>query len=642
MRHPLITTVVFFLFVSNLIAQEITISQKNLIQKVEVLILNEELDSVAVFLKQLDKNDYTSILNKLNNREELTYVEYGSFLKSVTIKQSINYLSVSNFINDFVKEPTNLNKINVNYVNIKWSQVSSLRDEITLESANIEHEKLENYVSKFDDTDEDVLRAKTRITTHPIVMFNIKQDIQGKELCLKSLEVARKLKDIELEVVFLYYLTDFLVQERKLQEFIDISEESLKLEDKLPKHTDFYDGTIEHLIDAYIFKGGNDTRVKNLINELYKDQYSRINTYELYAKFLSKLDESSPHKKVILSKFRVKNIFELTEKFRLLGKDLNQHDFQNLIGNCAKALVVHGFYKEGIRYKDSQIQLVKNIYSKDLSETLANYKTDIAVKEKEVEITFQKEKTKLYGLIASLAGGFLIVSLFVLRKIRKQSKELTDKNALINKSLREKELLVREVHHRVKNNFQIVSSLLELQSKGIEDERALELANEGKNRVKSMALIHQKLYQNESGLVDFDEYIQLLVKELSSLYKSGNEIDTKIVSKNMEFDVDTAIPLGLIINGIITNSYKYAFKNQVENLLSISINKESNGDFRLIMADNGPGLPSGFNVKKAKSLGLRLINRLVKQLHGTLNVYNKDGVRFEITFKDVQARRLVD
>ena len=83
MRHPLITTVVFFLFVSNLIAQEITISQKNLIQKVEVLVLNNKLDSVAFFLKQLDKNDYTSILNKLNNREELTYVEYDNFLKSV-------------------------------------------------------------------------------------------------------------------------------------------------------------------------------------------------------------------------------------------------------------------------------------------------------------------------------------------------------------------------------------------------------------------------------------------------------------------------------------------------------------------------------------------------------------------------------
>ena len=642
MRHPLITLVAFFLFINNLIAQEITISKKKLIQRIEVFILNNKLDSAAVFLNRVEKNDYTSILSKLKDRESLTYVEYDEFLESASTKQSISYLSVSNFINNFVKEPTNLKKINVNYVNIKWYQVSKLRDEVTLEAANIEHEKLEKYVNKFDDFDIDVLREKTKITSHPIIMFNIKQDIKGKELCLESIESARKLKDIKLEIIFLYYLTDFLILEGKLQEYIDVSEQSLELEKKLPEQTDFHNAILEHLIDAYIYKGGNNERVESLLNEVYENEKSKIHSYEFYAKFVSKLDEKSPQKKEILDKFEVENVLGLIEKFKDLGKDLNQHDYANLISGCAKALVVHGFYKESILFKDSQIQLIKNIYSKDLSETLANYKTDIAVKEKEVEITFQKEKTKLYGLIASLAGVFLVVSLLVLRKIRKQSKELSKKNILINKSLKEKELLVKEVHHRVKNNFQIVSSLLELQSKGIEDERALELANEGKNRVKSMALIHQKLYQNESGLVDFDEYILLLVNELSLLYKSENEIETNITSRNMEFDVDTAIPLGLIINEIITNSYKYAFNNQKENSLSISINKENNGDFKLIMADNGPGLPFGFNVKKAKSLGLRLINRLVKQLHGTLNVSNENGARFEIIFKDVHARRLVD
>ncbi len=642
MRHPLITLVAFFLFINNLIAQEITISKKKLIQRIEVFILNNKLDSAAVFLNRVEKNDYTSILSKLKDRESLTYVEYDEFLESASTKQSISYLSVSNFINNFVKEPTNLKKINVNYVNIKWYQVSKLRDEVTLEAANIEHEKLEKYVNKFDDSDIDVLREKTKITSHPIIMFNIKQDIKGKELCLESIESARKLKDIKLEIIFLYYLTDFLILEGKLQEYIDVSEQSLELEKKLPEQTDFHNAILEHLIDAYIYKGGNNERVESLLNEVYENEKSKIHSYEFYAKFVSKLDEKSPQKKEILDKFEVENVLGLIEKFKDLGKDLNQHDYANLISGCAKALVVHGFYKESILFKDSQIQLIKNIYSKDLSETLANYKTDIAVKEKEVEITFQKEKTKLYGLIASLAGVFLVVSLLVLRKIRKQSKELSKKNILINKSLKEKELLVKEVHHRVKNNFQIVSSLLELQSKGIEDERALELANEGKNRVKSMALIHQKLYQNESGLVDFDEYILLLVNELSLLYKSENEIETNITSRNMEFDVDTAIPLGLIINEIITNSYKYAFNNQKENSLSISINKENNGDFKLIMADNGPGLPFGFNVKKAKSLGLRLINRLVKQLHGTLSVSNENGARFEIIFKDVHARRLVD
>ena len=134
----------------------------------------------------------------------------------------------------------------------------------------------------------------------------------------------------------------------------------------------------------------------------------------------------------------------------------------------------------------------------------------------------------------------------------------------------------------------------------------------------------------------------MLVKELSSLYKSDNKIETEIISKNMEFDVDTAIPLGLIINEIITNSYKYAFNENKESLLSISINKQDNANFKLVIKDNGPGISSDFDIKKAKSLGLRLVNRLVKQLHGTLSLSNENGARFEILFKDLHARQLIE
>ena len=362
----------------------------------------------------------------------------------------------------------------------------------------------------------------------------------------------------------------------------------------------------------------------------------------MYTRFLASLDDKSPQKKELLNKFQVKNTLELVEKFRVLGKNLNQHEFIDLLSSSAKALVAHGFYEQGITYKNSQIELVKNIYSKDLSKTLATYKTKNALIEKELEITHEKDRAKFFIIIAVLIGLFFLVSLFILRKIKRQSAELSKKNVLINKTLKEKELLVKEVHHRVKNNFQIVSSLLELQSKGIEDEKALALANEGKNRVKSMALIHQKLYQDKSGLVNFDEYIQLLVKELGSLYRSKNKIKTNISSKNMKFDVDTAIPLGLIINELITNSYKYAFGESKENELLISINKEVNEDFKLVVEDNGPGISEDFDIKKAKSLGLRLVNRLVKQLHGKLNVTNKNGTRFEIFFKDIHARKLVN
>jgi len=157
-----------------------------------------------------------------------------------------------------------------------------------------------------------------------------------------------------------------------------------------------------------------------------------------------------------------------------------------------------------------------------------------------------------------------------------------------------------------------------------------------------MALIHQKLYQNENSLINFDEYIRQLVKELTSMYASNLEIKTNISTEDILFDVDTAIPLGLIINELITNAYKYAFSNANANILTISINKETTDFYKLVVSDNGPGLKDDFNYKKAKSLGLRLVNRLVRQLQGTLNLNNTKGANFEILFKDTYLRSQIN
>ncbi|MGJ8745466.1 sensor histidine kinase [Polaribacter sp.] len=612
------------------------------IHKIEEFIIENKLDSAKYYLKDIKEDAYKKILGKIAKKEAVSYADYYQFIAKIGDRQSVEYKKVSNFINTIIKEPKE-KKIDVDYVNIKWLQVSKLRDEVGLDEASNIQNSLESYVNKFDAKDINVIKAKVKLTTHACVLFQIQQDIKnGKALVLKSLETAKKLNDKELQIIFLYHLSDFLVEERKLQEYIDVSEESLLLEKELPQNSSYYFSTIQHLIDAYIYKGNNNERVVALINTLYNNASTKVFSYSLYAQLISNLDKKSPLKKEILNKFEVKNVKDLVSKFEILGKDLNSNDFYHVVNASSQALASHGFYNEAITYKDKAIQLTRKIYSTELSESLANYKTEIAVKEKEKEITHEKEKTTLYGVIALLAFVLFLITLFVLRKIKKQSRELSEKNIVIKKNLKEKELLVKEVHHRVKNNFQIVASLLELQTKGIEDERALELANEGKNRVKSMALIHQKLYQNETGLIDFDEYIKLLIGELSSLYSSSNNVKTSIDSEDMMFDVDTAIPLGLIINEIITNSYKYAFRNDKENNLSISIHKEKNEDYKLVIEDNGPGLANNFDAKKAKSLGLRLVNRLVKQLHGTLKQTNSKGAKFEIYFKDSNARQLVN
>ena len=633
-------SIVLFFISFSIVCQQKEFSQEEIRTKIEDLILSKELDSASYFLKNLEKSDYKVILEKIVTKGELSNKEFNTLFLNLRNRTSIKYERISNFIDEKIETPDSKN-FNEDYFQIKCDQIYSLRDDVSVEKASEKHRELENYLSNFNKNDIVIQKATLRLQTHPIVLNLIERNVDdGKKLVLDCLAKAKELKDVELQIMFLYHLTDFLVLEGKLQEYIDISEESLALENQLQTHTPYYYAILQHLIDAYIYKGGYTEKVLNFIDELYNDATYKIQTYALYLKLLGKPDTDTSIRDEVLQKFEVNDVNELLEKFKILGKDLNPNDFYKLLFEGSKALVNNNFLEEALEVKDQSIALTRKIYSQDLSQSLADFKVEQVEKSKQQEIENEQEKNKLYSLILILVGVFLIISLLIIRKILKQSKELARKNEIINETLKEKELLVKEVHHRVKNNFQIVASLLELQTQGIKDEKALELVKEGKNRVKSMALIHQKLYQNDTGLIDFNEYLNMLTRELSIAYKQKNNVETTIDAVNMFFDVDTAIPLGLIINEIITNAYKYAFHNEKENKLSISIHKES-AHYKLIIQDNGNGISEDFDIKNAKSLGLLLVNRLVKQLHGTLKQLNENGAKFEITFKDNYARELV-
>ena len=614
-------------------------------EKIEDFVLQQQNDSAQFYLGKLTApSEYAKLIKKVISSENLSYKEYNQFLARLWNRPGINFNEISNFVNSTIKPPTNFKEIDPEYIELKWIQVTNLREATNLAAASEEQTILDNYIERFDQKDQKVQEAKLRVSTHQIVMHLIQKNIaKGKKLCMDNLELAKKLNNKELQITFLYHLSDFLMQEKNLDGYIKVCEEALDLEVELTFKSNYHVGIIEHLIDAYIFKGGYDMRVKELLDELFNNPQDRFTSFSYYAKLIAKSSENKKLIDDILKKFEVKNVAQFCVKVVNLSEGkVTPNDYKKLMYECSEALAKHKFYDLALTFKQNCIFLTQKIYSEDLSKTLASYETAQAVKQKNLEISFEQKKSRLTKIIAILIGVLFLIAIFIMFKFRKQSKLLKAKNKLINKTLKEKELLVKEVHHRVKNNFQVVSSLLELQSKGIEDKKALELANEGKNRVKSMALIHQKLYQNDTGLVDFDEYIRQLVKELSSLNTDGKEVETNIKSEHMFFDVDTAIPLGLIINEIITNSYKYAFSKDKSNTLDISIQKDSDEDYTLTISDNGPGIDSSVELKKAKSLGLRLITRLVKQLQGTLEQTNSEGAKFIIHFKDIHIRQAID
>lgn len=205
----------------------------------------------------------------------------------------------------------------------------------------------------------------------------------------------------------------------------------------------------------------------------------------------------------------------------------------------------------------------------------------------------------------------------------------------IVKELKEKELLLKEIHHRVKNNMQIISSLLNIQVRNINNEKDREIFRESQNRIKSMALIHERLYKSDDLThISFTEYTKKLASYLLASYSNlPMNVDFKLDIQEVGISINQAIPLGLILNEIISNSLKHAFHETSKPEIGIMLTKDSD-HFTLVIHDNGSGLPDTYEKCGEKSLGLHLINTLVSQIHGKLLVDNTDGLKYTIQWEN--------
>lgn len=217
-------------------------------------------------------------------------------------------------------------------------------------------------------------------------------------------------------------------------------------------------------------------------------------------------------------------------------------------------------------------------------------------------------------------------------------REVSERKAAEEKvlaSLYEKEILLKEIHHRVKNNLQIISSLLSLQSEKIKDTSTLRALRDSQARVRSMALIHQKLYQSKNlAKIEFGEYVQSLSRDLFRSYqRTLGDIQLKIQADEVLLDLDYAVPCGLILNELMTNALKYAFPNGRNGTLQVELRAGDDHTISLRVTDDGVGLPEDLDIANIKSLGLQLINGLTKQMNGRLEVGNSAGTDIHVSFK---------
>lgn len=259
----------------------------------------------------------------------------------------------------------------------------------------------------------------------------------------------------------------------------------------------------------------------------------------------------------------------------------------------------------------------------------------------------------------TLLAVFLIMAVYRIIKWRtkqlaadksKLEQIVSERTAQLKQSLSEKvelltdkDVLMKEIHHRVKNNLQVISGLLELQSKTVNDETAKDALMEGRNRVRSIALIHQNLYQFENlSSIELKRFVNDLCRQVESVYKKQNKIVINVGVPVFHLDIDSAVPLGLIMNELLSNSFKYAFNDSTAGEIDLEIHTVAEGKYELFYSDNGPGLPTDFDLASATTLGLQLINDLSRQIGGNVKYEYKNGASFIINFTNRDLRKKED
>lgn len=304
-------------------------------------------------------------------------------------------------------------------------------------------------------------------------------------------------------------------------------------------------------------------------------------------------------------------------------------------------------------YKSASENLLK--YQR-LNDSLFNETTSRQIKQLEVEYETEKNKNEITVLnqknqlqqnrldreklvknfiIGGIALLFIIMGLLYRQyRLKQQSnKVILQKNEQLQHFLTEKEWLVKEIHHRVKNNFHIVASLLEIQSSYLKNQEALSAIKESQHRIHSMSIIHQKLYQSETlSTIHMPEYTYELVEYLRESYSIRENIGFSLQIENIELNHASAITLGLILNEAITNAIKYAFAKTGDGKISISLSHISDSQILLSIADNGRGLPDDFNAKIGASMGMELLQGLTDDLGGSLSIETNGGTHIKVIF----------
>lgn len=323
------------------------------------------------------------------------------------------------------------------------------------------------------------------------------------------------------------------------------------------------------------------------------------------------------------------------EKFRYLVENISEIIYS--VDEKGEVIYVSPAIEVAIGYKTSELighSFDEFIYPEDLPRCQKEFQTVLSGHETAGDYRFLTKSGEIRWIRTSNRPAFKDNHVIGASGVLTDISDLIQAEEQIKTSLKEKETLLREIHHRVKNNLQIIISLLRLQSRYFKETQSIDLIKASQDRIKSMALIHEKLYQSKDlARFDFGEYIRGLTSHLfQSAIWNTSAVQLEINAERISLDINKAIPCGLIINELVSNALKHAFPEGGKGIVRIDLHPHEKGKYTLVVSDNGVGFPEKIDFRDTKTLGLQLVNDLIGQLKGTIELDRKDGTTFKLTF----------
>jgi len=480
-----------------------------------------------------------------------------------------------------------------------------------------------------------------------LTYYYLRNDQKALDYWLRAKKIAEQYKDPGYMQTIIANVATILVRMKKFEEGI---------------------AALKELIEKY---PPTDTQMKLripyiLFNTYYDiEQYSKAEPYfKVLQKFHHDLPKDDPNQIYLYRSIIRKLIHD--KQFLAADGYLKEHEKQSLQQKNLLALAqLHRLWFdvdsalnkpwEAVAHYKTYKRLTDSIWNNEKNKQISGLEIEYQTEKKDKDIALLSQKNQLQqvrigneermryifitGLLISAMFVGLIYNRYRLKKrsnlvLEQKQGEINTQNGLLRKILDEKEWLLREIHHRVKNNLQIVISLLNTQSAYLDNEDALVAIRNSQNRMHAMSLIHQKLYQSDNlAEIDMKWYIKELIDYMIECFGTDKKIQFTLQTEAIKLDVAQAVPLGLILNEAISNVIKYAFPGDRKGKVHISFLFTGEEVCELKIADNGIGLPDGFDPENTESLGMSLMTGLSEQLNGEINMWNDKGLVLDVIFK---------